>query len=158
MPTLSEDQAFIRLSRMVAMDEEPVLSDQDLLRLLDKHQRGSTWTAATVYAFGERVIPATRNGRRYVVKTAGTSAATEPDWPTGDYDEVEDGTVLWQEEGLDWTDGYDLEAAAHDAWLEKAAIAASAHAFSDGQQRFERQQLIQHCERMAARYAPVRVV
>lgn len=158
MPTLSEDEAFVRLARMVAMDEEPVLSDQDLLRLLDKHQRGSTWAAATAYAFGERVIPATRNGRRYVCAIAGVSAATEPDWPVTDWARVEDGTVTWEEEGLDWTDGYDLEGAAHDAWLEKAAIAASAHAFSDGQQRFERQQLIQHCERMAGRYAPVRVV
>lgn len=159
MPVLTEDEAFVRLARMVAMDEEPVLSDQDLLRLLDKHQRGSTWTAATAYAYGDRIIPTVRNGRRYVCASlGGISGSTEPDWPLSDFGRVEDGTVTWEEEGLDWTDGYDLEAAAHDAWMEKAAIAASAHAFSDGQQRFERQQLIQHCERMAGRFAPVRVV
>lgn len=155
---LNEDQAFVRLARMVAMDEEPVLSDQDLLRLLDKHVRGSVWAAGTAYAFGERGIPLTRNGRRYVVAVAGTSGATEPDWPTTDFAQVTDGTVIWEEEGLDWTDGYDLEAAAHEAWLEKAAIAASAHDFQTDQQSFTRSQLIQHCERMAGRYAPVRVV
>lgn len=155
---LTEDAAFVRLARMVAMDEEPTLSDQDLLRLLDKHVRGTVWTAATVYAYGDQVIPATRNGRRYICAVAGTSAATEPDWPAVDFGEVTDGTVTWQEAGLDWTDGWDLEAAAHEAWMEKAAIAASAHDFQTDQQSFTRSQLIAHCERMAGRYAPVRVV
>lgn len=158
MPELSEDTAFVRLARMVAMDEEPVLYDTDLLRLLDKHKRGSVWAAATAYAFGARVIPATRNGRRYVCVVAGTSGATEPDWPVTDSARVEDGTVTWEEEGLDWSDGYDLEAAAYEAWLEKAAIAASAHRFSDGGLSFDRQQLIEHCTQMAGRYAPMRLV
>lgn len=158
MPQITEDAAFVRLARMVAMDEEPVLSDQDLLRLLDKHTRGSVWAAATAYAYGDEIIPATRNGRRYICAVAGTSGATEPDWPINAFSTVVDGTVTWEEAGLDWTDGYDLEAAAHEAWLEKAAIAASAHDFQTDQQSFTRNQLIQHCERMAGRYAPVRVV
>jgi len=158
MPTLSEDEALVRLARMVAMDEEPVLYDTDLLRLLDKHKRGGTWAASTAYVYGDRVIPTVRTGKRYVCAIGGTSGTTEPDWPTTEFSRVTDGTVTWEEEGLDWTDGYDLEAAAHEAWLEKAAIAASAFRFSDGQQTFDRQQLIQHCERMARLYAPARVV
>lgn len=158
MPVLTEDEALVRLARMVAMDEEPVLYDPDLLRLLDKHKRGTVWAVSTAYAFGVRVVPATRNGRRYVAAVAGTSGATEPDWPTTDFARIKDGTVTWEEEGLDWTDGYDLLAAAHEAWLEKAAIAASAHRFSDGGLTLDRQQLIEHCERMAGRFAPLRLV
>jgi len=158
MPVLTEDEAFVRLARMVAMDEEPVLDDTDLLRLLDKHQRGTTWAATTAYVYGDRVLPTVRIGRRYACAIGGTSDTTEPDWPVTDFAQVTDGTVTWEEEGLDWTDGWDLEAAAHEAWLEKAAIAASSTRFSDGGLTIDRQQLIQHCERMAGRYAPVRVV
>lgn len=54
------------------------------------------WTATTAYALGYMVEPATPNGFRYTVTVAGTSAASEPTWPTsGIGSTVVDGTVTW---------------------------------------------------------------
>jgi len=44
-----------------------------------------TWTASTAYAVNDTVIPTTANGRIYratAIAGTGTSAATEPTWPT----------------------------------------------------------------------------
>ncbi|MCX6376323.1 MAG: hypothetical protein NTU88_09885, partial [Armatimonadetes bacterium] len=57
------------------------------------------WQALTEYAFGNYVKGTTPNGHRYRCITAGTSAATEPIWPTGTAETVDDDTVTWMEDG-----------------------------------------------------------
>lgn len=55
------------------------------------------WAATTAYTLGQRVEPTTPNGYVYEVTTAGTSAGSEPTWPTTGIgtSTVTDGTVVW---------------------------------------------------------------
>ena len=57
------------------------------------------WQASTSYSKDDIVIPTTKNGHRYRCTTAGTSAASEPTWPTTKAGNVVDGTVTWIENG-----------------------------------------------------------
>ena len=56
------------------------------------------WQASTSYSNDDIVIPTTKNGHRYRCTTAGTSAASEPTWPTTKAGTVVDGTVTWTED------------------------------------------------------------
>lgn len=53
------------------------------------------WAASTAYTLGQFRIPTTANGYRYEITTAGTSAATQPTWPTTIGATVTDGTAVW---------------------------------------------------------------
>lgn len=55
----------------------------------------AAWAASTAYSLGAAVRPTTRNNFVYEVTTAGTSAATEPTWPTVAGNTVADNTVTW---------------------------------------------------------------
>lgn len=56
---------------------------------------GTAWAATTAYALDNVVVPTSSNGWRYVCTTAGTSAGSEPTWPTTLGGTVTDGTVQW---------------------------------------------------------------
>ena len=54
------------------------------------------WVTLTAYTAGQSVEPVTPNGYRYECTVSGTSAASEPTWPTSALgDTVVDGTVTW---------------------------------------------------------------
>lgn len=53
------------------------------------------WQVSVVVAEGYSVEPTAGNNRRYVVTTAGTTAVTEPTWPTAIGSSVTDGTAVW---------------------------------------------------------------
>lgn len=55
-----------------------------------------TWAATTPFALGNVVVD---GDHAYQVRTAGTSAAAEPTWPT-DGGTVADGTVTWKDLGV----------------------------------------------------------
>jgi len=55
----------------------------------------TAWTAAAVKTVGAFVKPTVSNNYRYECTTAGTTAATEPVWPTEAGITVTDGTVVW---------------------------------------------------------------
>jgi prepilin-type N-terminal cleavage/methylation domain-containing protein len=57
------------------------------------------WDGLTAYSIGDFIIPTTNNGHRYRCTTAGTSAVSEPTWPTTKAGTVVDGTVIWTENG-----------------------------------------------------------
>lgn len=60
---------------------------------------GTTWAASTAYSVGQVVRPTTGNGRLYMCIVAGTSAGTEPTWPTTSRATVTDNTATWAEIG-----------------------------------------------------------
>lgn len=55
----------------------------------------TTWAASTAYTTSSNVFPTSKNGYYYACTTAGTSAATQPTWPTVPGNTVTDGTVTW---------------------------------------------------------------
>jgi len=57
------------------------------------------WAGLTTYSMGDFVVSTTKNGHRYRCTTAGTSAASEPTWPTTKAGTVVDGTITWTENG-----------------------------------------------------------
>lgn len=58
-----------------------------------------TWAATTAYSLGDFIEPTTPNTRFYKCTTAGTSAGTEPTWPTTTGGTVTDGTAVWTDMG-----------------------------------------------------------
>lgn len=151
-----------RLKEMVAWDDEPTLTEDQLDDLLARARRADSCgnpalPAArrdTFYQLEQAVIPAGANGHLYVCEYAGITASGEPAWPTGSSSTVTDGEVVWRERGLDaWTPTFDLNAAAAAAWRLKAGKAAGRITFSTDGQRFERAQVHAHCMQMAASYA-----
>jgi hypothetical protein len=57
----------------------------------------TVWQATHAYSLGEVRRPTSTNNRTYRVTTPGTSAGSEPTWPTADGATVTDGTVVWTE-------------------------------------------------------------
>lgn len=53
------------------------------------------WSASTAQVVGYSAEPSVQNNKRYVVATAGTSAASEPTWQTGIGSTVLDGSIVW---------------------------------------------------------------
>ena len=53
------------------------------------------WHSGTGYTLNKPIIPRTPSGFWYVCTTAGTSASTEPGWPTATGQTVTDGGVVW---------------------------------------------------------------
>lgn len=60
----------------------------------------TVWSGQSGYEVGDLVRPTTGNGRLYRCVAAGTSAASEPSWPTAAATTVDDGTVTWAEAGI----------------------------------------------------------
>lgn len=163
--------AQLRLEFMVAWDQDPVLSAQEVLELVRIAARpdvdgnsplniatAAPWAASTLYVAGSVIIQTVGAHRWWRCQTSGISAATTPLWPSlGGTDRgvsvVNDGTVVWGDNGADWAPTWDLEASAAEGWRWKAGKAASRFGFTTDGQQFAREQVIANCFEMAARYA-----
>jgi len=64
----------------------------------------SAWGSGTSYSEGDIVIPTTRNGHRYRATNDGTSASSEPTWPTTFEETVVDNDITWEEYGGEHSD------------------------------------------------------
>jgi len=109
------------------------------------------WAASTLYPLNSERVPTVSNGYAYYVRTAGTSGATQPTWPTVAGSTVTDGTVVWVLAGIyAWTGTYNLRAAAAEGYRWKAAKVAAQYdvAAGDGTS-FTRSQQYKHCMEMA---------
>jgi hypothetical protein len=143
---------------MVAATTEPKLDSGELEDLLTQHARATVWVAATAYGAGQAIVSTGRNGRLYRCLEPGTSDATEPEWgSSGSHYQgrpVGDGDVLvWQDCGPAFAELYDLNAAARDGWLRKAAAVADQVYFASAGQMFSMQQQHAAFLKMADRYS-----
>lgn len=136
--------ALDELARMVDPDAEPSFSITELEEVLDSHKRGSRWVAATAYSYGETVFPLTRNGHVYRVVVAGSTGPTEPAWPTTIGGSVVDG-ASFEEAGADFTNVYDVRAAAEEICMRRAAATAEGVGSETG--------MFEHWSAMARRFA-----
>jgi hypothetical protein len=166
---LTEQQALGKLRRLAGADQDPALEDDELLDILTATQRYQVYTANTEYAVDDAVIlsGSAYNGRCYICRVGGTSAATNPPtWPNGlcavmaqrIADNNEGGTVVWEDDGPAWPEIYDLDAAAHNAWMRKATIASERIPIQDRDVKINQDAVYGHCLEMAARFAPYFVV
>jgi hypothetical protein len=153
MPTVEDhkETALALLRMLVQPDVTPALDDVELNAMLDNAQRASFWILTTAFTFGAVVLPATKNGHRYKCTQGGTTAATEPTWPTRDGATITDGTVTWEEAGPDYENVFDVRAAAHEAWLMKEAKASEMTDFGD--QKLS--QFADRCREKAESFSPI---
>lgn len=135
-------------------DCTPVIT-ADFYAIVDRHKRASIHAVATAYVYGDVVQLATRNGHRYRCVEGGTSAATEPTFPTWDSSSIVDGTVTWIEAGPDYSNVYDVRAICHDAWMTKAAKSSHLVTTSVGNSRVEASNLAEQCKARARDFAPL---
>lgn len=142
----------------------PELDNNQLGNLIDQHKKYSTWTANTSYIVGDMVIPTVPNGRVYQCIIAGTSTTTEPTFPQigyavgqafYDYSALGPGEyygLTWQDNGFITQEVYDVRAAAKQAWLLKASIAANLANTDDGKMKVELHQIQENCLQMAGKF------
>ena len=158
MPSLQEQKADVRrdLEIRAQTAQYPQVGGDEIDAILNTCQRAIIWTAATAYVNGEVVMPTTRNGHRYICIESGTSAPSEPDWPTCDLRTIQDGTTArWREDGRDYANVYDLRKAIYDCWMLKASKVAHLHNARRSQSGADRSQIYEHCLEMAEKYAPL---
>lgn len=62
-------------------------------------ETAAVWTLTTAHAIGDVRVPTVANTHWYMATTAGTTAGTQPTWPTNG-STVVDGTVTWQDMGV----------------------------------------------------------
>lgn len=160
------DAALAELRRRLAPGKPPVLTDADYAALLRSARRPdrygylvdnlADWIAGAVYPIGAAVRPSIPNGHFYILvdNNAGAAASEEPaPWPltTGAQVTTADGYV-WSESGIaSYTPTYDLDMAAADGWMQKAAMSADAYNISDNGLSLSRDQIYAHCQ-MQAKY------
>lgn len=164
---MTEEEALERLTDMVAADEDPTLSPEQLTRVLAAARRvdrarnsplnldtADDWAAATAYPPGAVVQAGNRWWRASV---PGISGAAQPSWPNlagilkSDVI-VWDGSVIWIDSGTEWLPTWDLEAAAGAGWRLKAAKAAGRFDYTDEGQSFSRSQVVRACIAMAEQH------
>ena len=124
----------------------PALTAQQVSDILDRHLIAAEYTASAVqYLPGKRVVPTVSNGRMYVSIANGQTtyttagALTDANWPIPSYgwpdlgsNTVTDGTVTWQDDGLEPPYLWDINGAARECLLLKAAMVAGCVDAADG--------------------------
>ena len=164
---MDETAARTRLESMIDPDVDPVLTFDEVDVLLDDARRvdsagnrpsnvatAASWVAATAYVARDVVQ---ESGRWWRCEVAGTSGATEPEWPdlTGrpvGATQVVDNDVVWVDNGGPWSPTWDLRSAAFEGWMRKAGKAAGRFNFQTDGQSFERGMTHAQCIAMADQY------
>ena len=160
---LSRLQAIKQLSDFCQATLFPELDNNQLGNLIDQHKKFSSWEPSTSYAVGDLIVPTIPNGRVYQCIIAGTSTTTEPTFPSIGYAVGQAfynyvGTppnfygLTFQDNGFITSEIYDVRAAAKQAWLLKASIAANLANTDDGKMKVELHQIQENCLQMAGKF------
>lgn len=158
------DEALVRLERMLGGSTPPALSPDELGDLLTGASAADAsgrvlaadadrvWTARA-YEVGDLVVPSVPTGYLYRVTVAGT-AVTEPSWPTSGDVTLDGVTYELDTTTLPtaWSPTYDLAAAAAEGWRWKAGLVSDRFRFADGGDSYDRNQVFEHCNKMAELY------
>jgi hypothetical protein len=161
---MNYSDAVATLRVLLSADDEPVLDDQELAVVLRFGERTdlagnsplnlssvAAYAAATDYVVGDVVQDGT-TGRFWMALCSGTSGGVTFPNMAGDplvSHTVEDGSVLWCDNGTAWRPTYDLHAAASQGWRVKSGKLVGKYDFSADGQTFSRRQMFVHCMEMA---------
>lgn len=152
------DDARAEVERRVQAGTDPTLAPDEVDAILAKHLRAATWAASTAYSYGAVVVPTARNGHRYRAIYPGTSGATQPTWGTAIESQVSDGSALvWQEEGSDFANPYDMRAILYEACELKETKCSDRIDFSADGASFQEHQTPQYWRDRKRAYAPAGV-
>lgn len=159
---ITRDQALAYVTLHAQTNSYPEIDIGTVGTFVDSNRRYSTWTANTVYAVGDYIVPTVPNGRIYKAVVAGTSSATEPGFPVyvlyKSY-RINDGTALiWQDYGIISTDQYDTRSAVRALWIYKAGILANQVDASDDRSNVKLSLLQSQFLTMAEKYRPFEVI
>jgi hypothetical protein len=151
--------AMAELRSLVQPDSSPCLTPDELEDVLDRFCRATIWESGKAFDVGEVVLPTVRNGHRYRVVKAGTTAASEPSWPVNNpwylgqtiTRQVNDGTVTFEDDGADYNNVYDVRGAAYACWNIKTAKAVTL--FNTPGIGIEA--IYQHCKEMRSQFESV---
>jgi hypothetical protein len=153
-------EALAALRTLVSADDEPTLDDLEIAQVLKFGERCdlagnsplnlstvSGYAEDTDYVVGDVVVDGD-TGRYWLALCSGTSAAAV--FPDLDAEpltsvRVEDGSVLWVDNGTQWRPTYDLNVAASWGWRVKAGKVSAKYQFQTDGQVFSRQQWFAHC-------------
>lgn len=167
---ITAGEARTRLEGMLQWQSSPALSSTEvdtlysLAKRTDAHgtepDAYADWKAATVYALNALAVPRVRNGYVYkatAISGTGTSAATEPTWPTVIGQTVIDNAganqITWTCLALaPWVPTFNLRAAAAEGWEWKAGKVVKDYDVKAGSVTAQRNQQYQACMKKAAFY------
>lgn len=157
---MKKSQFESRLKRVVAWDQEPQLSQDEIDDLIElaritkpyqTHDSLSEWEPYTHYNKGEMVV--TKDKEAFFCVEDGVSGDLAPK-SLSDVSEYNDGTTKWVYRGLsNYIPTYDLNRAAYEGWGMKAAKASSMISFTSDGATYHRDQYIENCEKMQRKYA-----
>lgn len=160
--SLTRAQAISRVVMLCDAASYPEVTTTEIGQMLDDTIRYSTWTAATTYSIGDRIVPTNPNGRVYEARVGGVSGATEPEFP--DYgsfqgwwisDGSSDPELAWVDKGPANIERYDVRTVAQRVWLVKASRVATEIDAQEGSSNVKLSQLKSHCVEMASRFRPM---
>ena len=121
---MTRTAAIAELRRRISADEEPEIDDSTVESLVDASARAAVYGLETACIHGKTMILEgdAFNGRYYTCEQGGVTGATAPQWPYRGVmgQRVYDGTVIWRDSGPAFESNFDLDAAEHEGWLEKA--------------------------------------
>ncbi|HEY3413292.1 MAG TPA: hypothetical protein VGM51_09590 [Armatimonadota bacterium] len=170
-PLRDGEKALRKLRTMTAADTAPVLSDEEILDLFDECRIADVWTPGTVVRPGQVIVPTVPTGWSYNVApwrdrdgdVGGITGTTEPRWPldprwpSWEPTEVTDGTVRFVIHKAEIMGLWDLQSAAHNGWMLKAAKTSSMYAVGTEAGNMHPEQVHAQCLAMARTFSPLRI-
>lgn len=161
---VTEAEARARLERLVAHATPPTLAPLEISALLSlaslTDAAGGTLYGETAWqnnmslAVDDRIVPSSRTGKIYKVTASdGAAGENEPAWP--DSGSVTLDGVTYELDAATpagWQPTYALALAAAEGWRMKAGLVSDRFRFADDGDSYDRQQIFEHCFRMAEQY------
>lgn len=162
---MTRAEALVRLERMLGGSTPPALSPDELGDLLDGSALADAsgrlssadivWTAGAALAIGDLVVPSSRSGMLFrVTATDGAAGAAEPIWPSSGSVTLDGVTYERDTTAVPtaWQATYNLALAAAEGWRYKAGLVSDRFRFADGGDSYDRNQIFDHCLKMAELY------